>query len=68
MGATGSDLDYQWLKDSEGLTEGSKYSGTMTEILTVIDVIDSDDGEYECIVGNVIKAVFSKAATLRTRK
>ena len=68
MGATGSDLNYQWLKDNESVTEGSKYGGTMTATLSVFDVMNSDDGDYVCRVWNVINAVLSMAATLRTRK
>ena len=68
VGATGSSLDYQWLKEGRKLTEGSKYSGTITAALTVIDVMDSDEGEYLCILGNAVDTVLSMEAVLTTRK
>ena len=66
--ASGSALNYQWLKDDESLTEGSKYGGTMTATLSVFDVMNSDEGGYQCIVGNAIGTVLSMTAVLTTRK
>ena len=68
MVATGSDLNYLWLNGGRRLTDGSKYRGAMTATLTVIDVSDSDEGGYLCIVGNVIDTVLSVEAVLTTRK
>ena len=68
MVASGSALNYQWLKDDESLTEGSKHGGTMTATLTVIHVMDSDEGGYQCIVGNAGRTVLSMTAVLTTRK
>ena len=68
MGANGSDLNYQWLKDDERVTDGSKYSGTLTATLTVIDVKESDEGQYLCNVTNPIDAALSNVAVLTIRK
>ena len=69
MGATGSgELDYQWLKDNESVTEGSKYIGTLTPTLTVIDVMESDEGQYLCNVTNLVDAELSNVAILTTCK
>ena len=64
--ATGSDLNFQWLKNGESLTEGSKYSGTMKATLTVIGVMESDGGGYLCIVGNAVRTLLSMTAVLTT--
>ena len=66
--AIGSDLNYQWIKDGESLTEGNKFISTMTPTLTVIDVTDSDEGGYRCIVGNAVETVLSMEAVLNTCK
>ena len=68
MGATGSDLHYQWLKDNESVTEGSKYIGTRIPTLTVIDVMESDEGGYLCNVTNLVDTALSNVAILSTRK
>ncbi|HOL88416.1 MAG TPA: immunoglobulin domain-containing protein [Anaerohalosphaeraceae bacterium] len=48
---------YQWYKAVEGgpdiaLTEGGKYSGTQTAVLSIANAQLSDEGRYYCIVNN----------------
>ena len=66
--ASGGDLNYQWFKDGRRLTEDIKFTGTMNTTLTVIDVMDSDEGDYLCSVGNNIDTVLSMEVVLNTCK
>ena len=43
-------LTFQWQKDGYGLSERRKYKGRDTEILTILDVEDGDEGNYSLIV------------------
>ena len=49
-----ADLDdtvtFQWQKDGHALSERHKYKGSSTQILTIIDVENSDEGDYFLIV------------------
>ena len=67
--ANGSDLTYQWQRNGETLTDGDKYSGTTTATLTVMNVMEEDEGNFTCVVANVQGGSFtSSAAELTVRK
>ena len=66
--ATGSDLTYQWQKNGENLSDDGKYSGTLTATLTVRNVMEEDEGNFTCVVTNVLGDVNSSAAELTVRK
>ena len=66
--ATGSDLTYQWQRNGENLIDDDKYSGTTTATLTVMNVIEEDEGNFTCFVTNVLGNVNSSAAELTVRK
>ena len=62
--ATGSDLTYQWQRNGGNLTDGVKFSGTTTPTLTVMNVMEEDEGNFTCVVTNVLDSVTSSAAQL----
>ena len=66
--ATGSDLTYQWQRDGGNLTDDTKYSGTTTATLTVMNVMEEDEGTFMCVVTNIVDGVTSSAAELTVRK
>ena len=66
--ANGSDLTYQWQRNGETLTDGDKYSGTTTATLTVMNVMEEDEGNFTCVVANALVSVTSSAAQLTVRK
>ena len=62
--ATGSNLEYQWQRNGGNLTDGVKYSGSTTATLTVMNVMEEDEGNFTCVVTNVLGSVTSSAAEL----
>ena len=66
--ATGSDLTYQWQRNGVNLTDDTKYSGTTTATLTVMNVMEEDEGNFTCVVTNVVGSITSSAAPLTVRK
>ena len=62
--ATGSDLTYQWQQNGGNLSDGVKFSGTTTPTLTVMNVMEEDEGNFTCVVTNVLDSVTSSAAQL----
>ena len=53
--ATGDDLKFQWQKNGSDLKNGSNYSGTGTNTLSIRHVKKSDGGCYRCLVRNEVK-------------
>ena len=52
--ATGTaPLSYQWQKDGVDLTDGGSIIGASTSSLAIVDVMESDEGGYRCVVSNV---------------
>ena len=66
--ADGSDLTYQWQRNGVNLTDGDKYSGATTANLTVMNVMEEDEGSFTCVVTNVVDSVTSSPADLTVRK
>lgn len=55
MTAGGDNLEFfEWYKqgDPNPLTEGAKYSGVDSAILTIHNVVLADEGVYECVASN----------------
>jgi hypothetical protein len=50
ISATGVITGYQWQRNGVNITDGVKYSGTGTPILTVLNVAVTDAASYRCIV------------------
>ena len=66
--ATGSDLTYQWQRNGGNLTDDTKYSGTTAATLTVMNVMEEDEGSFTCVVTNANDSVVSSAEELTVRK
>ena len=62
--ATGTDIEYQWEQDGNGLSDDVRFSGTNSSTLTITDVVEEDGGNYTCAVGNALGNVTSRAAEL----
>ena len=65
---TGSDLTYQWQKNGRNLTDGTNYSGTTTASLTVMDAMETDEGNFTCVLTNTVNSVTSNAAEMTLRE
>jgi alpha-tubulin suppressor-like RCC1 family protein len=64
VGATGSNLSYQWRKGGNNLTNGGRVGGATSATLTIGTVEAGDAGNYDVIVSNSAGSVTSSAATL----
>ena len=60
--ATGDNLSYQWQKD------GADISGATSATYTISSVMESDEGEYQCLVSNTAGVVTSNATSLTVCK
>ena len=66
---TGSLLTYQWQRGRTSiLPDSTKYSGINTNHLIIMDVDESDNGEYRCMVMNAAGTTTSNEATLQVCK
>ena len=66
---TGSLLTYLWQKDEADISpDSTKYSGINTNHLIVMNVDESDNGEYRCMVTNDAGTTTSNEATLQVCK
>lgn len=66
--ATGTNVtvSYQWLKNNTPVSNGAKYSGATTAVLTVKSLVAADAGQYSCKVTASNGAVgFTSPAELR---
>ncbi len=64
IGATGSNLVYQWRKNGTNLTNGSSITGATTASLTLTDLVLSDAGTYSCYVTGSCGTATSNGAML----
>jgi hypothetical protein len=64
VSATGTALNYQWMKDGNNLYDGIKISGSTAATLTLSGVLDLDAGAYSVLVANSLGSVTSIVATL----
>ena len=63
--ATGTaPLSYQWQKDGVDLTDGGSIIGASTSSLAIVDLMESDEGVYRCVVSNVAGTDTSSTAVL----
>lgn len=63
---TGSGIQsFEWRKaDGTQLTDSAKYSGTGTSALTIVGVVEEDEGGYYCVATNQGGSTASRTATL----
>jgi len=66
--ANGSELTYRWQRAGVNLTDSAKYSGTTTASLTVMNVMETDEAVFRCIVTNAVGSVPSTGAQLTVRE
>lgn len=60
---------YHWYHNGVGIPDVlSKYVGTRHSTLTVLNVSQSDEGEYSSVVGNSFLSVLSDSAQLTVCK
>ena len=65
MKATGDSLCFQWQKDRGDIDDcGTRYRGTQTNTLQILEVEKGDKGRYGCLVMNHIHRVCSDEALL----
>lgn len=61
-------LTYQWIKDSNTLSDGGRLSGSNAATLTITDAQLGDAGAYECLVSNPCGSPPSRTATVTVSK
>ena len=67
--ATGDDLQFQWQKDHDNISDYDKnYCGTDTNTLHIGMVDKGDEGRYRCLVMNYVEKVASNDADLTVGK
>lgn len=52
VSAIGGELTYQWFNGATPLTDGGRFGGVTTSILTINPTIAADSGNYHCVVSN----------------
>ncbi len=62
--ATGSQLNYQWRKDGNDLSDGGHVSGAHAAELVITGAAAEDIGSYDCVVSNDCDLATSAAAVL----
>ena len=66
-GNTGTPM-YTWRLNGMTISDGAKYSGVNTDTLTVMSVVEGDEGGYSCFVFVDSMPLFSNAAQLTVCK
>src|SRR5947208_1301576 len=64
VGAIGSNLSYQWIRNGTPLSNGGDISGTTTSDLKLGPTLSTDAGTYQVIVSSAGSSVISSPATL----
>jgi hypothetical protein len=63
--AIGPNLSYSWYKDGAPLAGTGKYSGVTSSKLTITDVYDTEDGDYQVVVSGDCGTVTANTVRLR---
>ncbi|MCK4662341.1 MAG: immunoglobulin domain-containing protein [Bacteroidales bacterium] len=66
--AEGGILNYQWKKDGVNLSDGGNISGSLTNNLTIANLLVADAGAYTCIVTGICGQENSNQAILTVNK
>ena len=66
--ATGTEIEYQWQRDGNDLSNNVRFIGMNLSTLTITDVVEEDGGNYTCVVSNALGNLTSKAAELTVCK
>jgi hypothetical protein len=62
--ATGTAIGYQWYFDGTPLTDNGHVTGSATLTLSITNVGNSDGGDYQMLVTNILSSAMSRRATL----
>jgi hypothetical protein len=62
--ATGTNLKYQWYKNGTALSDNDWLVGTHSSSLTIYYVINSDEGQYYCVISSDCGSAETRHATL----
>ena len=65
---TGGVLEYKWHKGGVELTDGEKYSGVLTDTLTIANADEIDEADYMCLISNVSGSVESSSVSLTIKE
>ena len=57
-------LTYQWQRNGTNLADGGNLSGSATSVLTLVNVVEPNNGTYAVIVSNALASVTSTGAVL----
>lgn len=64
VSTTGSNLSYQWRRNTVNLSNGGNVSGATSSALVLTSVSQNDVGSYDVVISNSCGQVTSNAATL----
>ncbi|MFO7368830.1 MAG: immunoglobulin domain-containing protein [Bacteroidales bacterium] len=62
VGATGSNLTYQWLRNGVNLSDDARITGTHNPALVINNATTADAGVYSCIISGTCNTVYSTSA------
>jgi hypothetical protein len=62
--ATGTAVSYQWCFNGTPLTDNGHVTGSLTPTLSITNVGNSDGGDYQVLVRNLLSTAMSRLATL----
>ncbi|HTR42039.1 MAG TPA: immunoglobulin domain-containing protein, partial [Pseudomonadales bacterium] len=64
VSANGTAISYQWYFNGTPLTDNGHVAGSATPTLSISNVGNSDGGDYQVLVTNLLSSAMSKRATL----
>jgi hypothetical protein len=68
VGATGTNLTYQWRRNGINIVNGPRITGANQSTLNITSVQSSDQGQYDCVVSSVCTTTsVSASLTCRAR-
>ncbi|MBN1143091.1 MAG: immunoglobulin domain-containing protein [Bacteroidales bacterium] len=62
VGATGSNLTYQWQKNGTAITDDARITGAQNAALVINNAATADAGVYSCIISGTCNTVYSTSA------
>lgn len=68
IGASGTGLNYQWMRGSTTLSDDSRFSGVTSSTLTISNLVVADVGSYHCIVTGTCGSATSNTVLLTVGK
>jgi len=56
-------VTFQWKKGGVDITDGATYSGTTSNVLSIVSATTSESGNYTCVVTSTTNGVFAGSVT-----